>query len=361
MIQNQGVLKLKKQVTIADIAKKANVSPAAAARVILGTGKDKIRVSPETSRRIQDLARQMNYTPNKVAQQLAGKKSRVIGVLIDSTPKEINYQRLTLIEKIARSKGYRLLIGYEHPEAESIKLLINDFLSRGVEGLICIHHTYPGNTDTVAKTIMQLTDRVVFMDEPTNTKGALWAGSDYIAAGRIAAEHLVSRGYKRISLAIPDTRWYACPRVKAGYVSTIKLAGLDPADHLTWVAERELDEPVEFITPSIARRIVADLVLKGKADSIIVSDDEWAAMIIGELVEHQIRVPQDVAIVSIGNSRISLCTRPTITSIDLELKITSEILVNLLIDSIASNENPTNHDPFIPTPTLPKIVQREST
>ncbi len=73
-----------KKVTLIDIARAAGVSRSAVARVILGTGGDAVRVSEETSEKIQQMARRLGYSPNRLAQQLRGKASRTFGVLLDT-------------------------------------------------------------------------------------------------------------------------------------------------------------------------------------------------------------------------------------------------------------------------------------
>ena len=68
----------KAQATIKDIARKLHISISTVSRAL----RDLPDVNPETKRAVEDLAKELNYEPNYIAQSLINKKTRVIGVIV---------------------------------------------------------------------------------------------------------------------------------------------------------------------------------------------------------------------------------------------------------------------------------------
>ncbi|PTH91993.1 LacI family transcriptional regulator, partial [Staphylococcus xylosus] len=102
----------KKQISIKDIAKKANVSTASVSRVI----SNKPGVGDETKRRIQQIMKEMNYKPNINARSLVKNNTGNIGVIVPGGSNTIhNSFFLTIIEGISRvidKTEYNLVISF---------------------------------------------------------------------------------------------------------------------------------------------------------------------------------------------------------------------------------------------------------
>ena len=69
---------MKAHVTIKDLAKELDISPSTVSRAL----KDHPDISPETKRLVKELAEEMNYKPNLIAQGLRKSKTNTIGVLL---------------------------------------------------------------------------------------------------------------------------------------------------------------------------------------------------------------------------------------------------------------------------------------
>ena len=63
--------------TIKDVAIMANVSPSTVSRVIKGN----TRISKETTQKVHDCMRALNYVPNQMARSLVTKRSKTIGII----------------------------------------------------------------------------------------------------------------------------------------------------------------------------------------------------------------------------------------------------------------------------------------
>ncbi|WP_204171678.1 LacI family DNA-binding transcriptional regulator [Staphylococcus sp. GDY8P100P] len=115
----------KKQISIKDIAKQANVSTASVSRVI----SNKPGVGEETKGRIQQIMREMNYKPNINARSLVKNNTGNIGVIVPGGSNTIhNSFFLTIIEGISRvidKTEYNLVISFTTKQLINVKWNIN--------------------------------------------------------------------------------------------------------------------------------------------------------------------------------------------------------------------------------------------
>ena len=132
-------------VSIKDVAKEAGVSVSTVSYVLNRTPTETI--SPETTQRVLDAVKRLNYVPNLNARSLSSRRSNLIGVLIPQTEpgKEFMFSNpfygdlLSSIEYTARQHGYHLLLSGTQEDQRYLGIAQN----RGLDGIILIG-TYPG-------------------------------------------------------------------------------------------------------------------------------------------------------------------------------------------------------------------------
>jgi len=297
-----------KRPTLSDIAREAAVSRSAAARVLLGTGGDHVRVSSGTHERIEAVARRLKYTPNRLAQQLRGVSSKTIGVILDSENVPVMSQRLFALEAVANWRGYRLLVGQTHGQAETLQDYVGDFAGRGVEAILCLFDLVPGR-DERASDCFKSFRRVVFHGRPI-WKGGYCVRVDTKAAMEDAVDHLVAQGKKRLALSL----WSGANDELMEIRRTAFNQAL--AKHgrkgIVWDAAAAGNHP----TVDVLDRGIDVMVKKWRADAILASNDIWATRFILHLQKNGLRVPQDVALVGYDNLDIAQVVSPSLTTID---------------------------------------------
>ncbi len=349
----------KNKVRMVDIAQRAGVSLATVGRVLQGTGRNNIRVGPETAQKVRHLAKELNYIPNLAARQLAGKKSHTLGILLDPRHSPANSIRFSEMGTRARQKGYHLMALHEMPDTHLLEECLGEFKSRGVDGVICMHHAYPGQYDLVPKIITGSgIENVIFIDEPS-IQGTTYIGVDFAEIGRQMVNYLLGQGRKRIAFVCSDLDWYTGPHFHRGYVEALVEKGLKAAEELIWVGtrHREPDSDLNRIDDLTAQQIIYDLVKNKGADAIVVTADLWAAQILNSLVDQGYQVPGDVAITGSGDLDVSRHVRPKLTTADLCYREVSHKAVDMLIEMIENDaEKPTAQGVFV----NPKIIIRDS-
>jgi LacI family transcriptional regulator len=95
-----------KEITIYDIAKKLNISPATVSRGL----KDHPRISKKTKQKILKMVAELGYRSNHFAQNLRLKQTKTIGVIVHELNSSFITSVLAGIEKITTEAGYDLII-----------------------------------------------------------------------------------------------------------------------------------------------------------------------------------------------------------------------------------------------------------
>jgi DNA-binding LacI/PurR family transcriptional regulator len=305
----------KRRIRLADIAAEAGVSQVTVSKVLFPGGANNTRVAQLTAERIQSIAQRLGYTPNLSAKQLAGEKSRLIGIIIDSFAPEVAYKVLAYLERAAAVRGYRLIVGQLHDEVESVGIHLRDFIGRGVEGVVCLAHDYP-SADGAVDRLYRPVENIVFVGPP-RTAWADWVGADIAAGVRMLVRHLAETGRRKIALFLTDDTSWACRLRMRGLAGGLKASGLNPDDCPVWVME---DNPFGRIEPQAYGPAVYGslerLLASHNVDALIAVNDLVAMYAIQYLASRGIRVPHEVAVAGFDNSAMAAAALPPITSVD---------------------------------------------
>ena len=299
---------MKKRPTLTDVAKAAGVSRSAAAKALLNTGGDQVRVAATTRTRIEAAAKQMHYAPNRLAQQLRQGSSKTIGVILDSINVPVMSQRLFALEAAASRKGYRLLVGQTHCEDETLEEYVADFAGRGTEAILCLFDLAPGRDERATRSFGAFR-KVVFHGR------AAWPGGyavqvDTQSAIHRCVDHLAARGKKNPALSL----WNAASDElmalrRTAFVEQTKQHGMK---NWVWDAAADDNSP----TTEILIGGIDFMVGQCHADAILASNDIWATRYILELQKKGLRVPEDVAVIGYDNLDIAEVVSPSLTTID---------------------------------------------
>ncbi len=192
-----------------------------------------------------------------------------------------------------------------------------------------------------ASCIEHIRNRVVLFGERSDTAGIACITSDETQTIRLALDHLASQGRIRTALVCADLASHLEIFRAAAWRSLCLERGLG----FDWCRNFCFDMQIAPLAPTenYTRKLVGELYRDGKLnrfDSIIIPDDTLAAEFIGMLLDHGIRVPEDIAVVSVGNTNMSRLFRPQITSVDVNFQGHLEIALDLLEGRLANYPDP---------------------
>lgn len=298
------------KVRLIDIARRAGVSRAAVGHVLNHSGQDSVRVSEATRRRVLKIAKDMNYRPNRAAQQLRGKPTRMLGVILDTVNTAVFSARLACIEAEAHRRGYRMVMGQVHHEPSEIQGYLDDFADRGIEGVLCLFDVMQDIRPMLEGVFEGRRGIVIHAAPILNSQPCVRVNTT--AAIEQIVDHLLDRGRRRIGLQL----WSMTDRLmtlrRQAWESVLARRGLPADEELIWINPLGSQRPSREIIEGALDRLISEQ----SVDAIIASNDEWAVSFIQGLRRRGLNVPRDVAITGYDNLPISEVIEPALTTID---------------------------------------------
>ena len=330
-----------------DIAYLAGVSQPTVSRALRGSRS----VSLATRQRIEQIARELNYSVDKNASSLRSQRSNTIALLFfeDPTPDGANINPFFLamlgaITRASANRGLDLLISFQKME-DDWHVRYQD--SHRADGLILLGYgDYTLYEQRLSQLVASDTLFVRWGSVRDDNIGAT-VGSDNFGAGQQAGEHLLALGRRRIAfLGQADEHYPEFAERYRGLCAALTAAGhsADPAlqadalsgeDDGRKAAQQLLDSGADF-------------------DAVFAASDLIAIGAIQALSEAGKRVPQDIAVMGFDNIPAASLTTPPLTTLVQDLKTGGELLVESLIAQI--------EDRAMPAGTIPAtLVVRKST
>lgn len=338
-------------VGIADVAKQAGVSRVAVSHVLHGRGMTTVRVSQTTRERILKAAKELNYRPNRAAQQLRGIPSDIVGVIVDTWDARVVADRLAAVEEEAASQGLRLMIGQAHGDDQRLAEYLADFEERRVRGVLCLLDLVSTRHKNL-RSLLKEGQRIVFHGRRPGTIGGC-VQVDVASGVRQALAHLRQRGRQRPCMVLTDTRDYRTGIREKTFARESASWGLTPEQHL-WVNRGEPIAP----TVEILDQIIDAMVVERAADALVTADDMWGVRLVQRLKQRGLRVPEDVAVTGHDNLDLATVIDPPLTTIDQNHPTYARAAIELLLAMPEEGNLPPNRHRVV---VQPRLVVRNST
>ena len=209
-----------KRPTIKQVAKAAGVSTQTVSRVI----NDRPDVAQETRQRIQQVIDELGYQPSALARSLIQQRSYTLGV-VTAGLKYIGPSRtLNGITSQAEKMDYTLLLK-ELPrfDTENIQPILQTLLSRHVDGIVWAVPQVGDNHCWVDTVLSEIPIPIVFLTMEKRPDLSI-VHYDNFLGGKMATEHLLQQGYRRIGHISGPMDWWESRQRKAGWKAALAQA-----------------------------------------------------------------------------------------------------------------------------------------
>lgn len=306
--------------TIKDVAALAGVSQGTVSRAMNGD----VSVSPELRQRIEDAARSIGYSTNFAARALRGGATKTVSCHLTDLMNPLMTQLYQAIEVHLESAGYTMIVhGTQYSETRRLAALRAD-IARSVDGLI----TIGGSTlhKDYEEALTRFSAPVVGIDRASDAYSTV--NVDHLTGTAHLVSQLVGLGYRRIGLLIPPVDLLA-PRMRLqGMRNALERAGV-PFDPLL---VKEI--PPNQVSPeTIASWLGSDI----KPDALIVLSVRMLADTLTALQWMGWKPGVDIAIASIGKSRLAELVKPEVTVLRWDLKALGVAAAEMLMAQIETS------------------------
>jgi len=323
--------KRKTPITMRDIARELGTSVATVSRAL----KDSPRISAEQRQRIQQYAREHNFTPNVLAESLRLSRvhpPKIIGVIM---PELVHYYFSTIlkgIEEEAEAHGYRIMVAQSGEQYEREVRLCQSFFEHKVCGIIVSQAKDTQRYEHFQRLIDAGVPLVFYDRICTGVDASRVVVDDYMGAYN-AVSHLIDTGCRRIAYFGSPMNMEIAKNRFNGYKDALLRHGLPFDEQLTRTCDNRSD--AELITPSL---------FDGEKypDAFFAVNDDTAIGILYTVKRMGLRVPEDISICGFTNGERAIACDPMLTTVEQRGIRVGEEAANILIGKVEGSI-PLNH------------------
>ena len=270
-------------VTLADVAREANVSQITVSRVVRQMGP----ISTATRDHVESVIKRVGYVPNGIASALASARSDLIGVIFPSLTNIVFPDVLRGIHDALSGRGFRVVVGVTNYSPKEEEDYIRSLLALRPVAIVLT-----GCEHTDATTTMLIRSGVVVVEIMDTDAAAidLSVGMSHKQAAEASAAYLLRRGYQRFGYVGHDNR----PRDLRAWRRRASFLGALAAGGMELIGECIIAEPSSVA----AGRCATGRLLKAhpEIDAIYFSNDDMAIGGVFHCLASGIDVPGKVAI-----------------------------------------------------------------
>ncbi|MCG7523634.1 LacI family transcriptional regulator [Streptomyces sp. OfavH-34-F] len=304
--------------TLSEVARRAGVSLTTASKAINGQP----RVSSEARDRVLKAARELAYTPNRIARSLMSGRTGTVGlVVVDSNAQRFALPILLGAEEALSKIDLSMTVSDARGDRARLRRIVERFAERQVDGVLVV-----GDNNTRTPRVGRRLDQpVVYVYGETGSGDVVHLPDDRAGAREIT-EHVLRSGRTRIAVVTGPREARAVVERGRGIADALEAAGLGLVHdvlHGEW-SQR-------------SGRVLAERLLRAEpdVDAIVTGSDQIAAGVAEALRGAGLRVPEDVALTGFDNWPIfALETEPPLTTVDMNLHTLGAAAVRDLFDLI---------------------------
>ncbi len=317
--------------TILDVAAAAGVSKSTVSNVVRGADD----VSSATRARVLAAIDLLGYTPNAIARQFVMQRTTILGVLVGDLRNPYYAQMAQVAERAASLHGYTTMF-CNIEAAEHIALAgVESLLQHRVAGIVFL--AYSSGTAHLEEALRRAGVPIAFVG-----LSAQWGdsvGPEDVQGGRLATEHLIGLGHRRIAYVRTPLVERSGDRARHnGYRAAMRDAGHEVLAPLSWAPG----------APAVrcgreSQRLGAALRGRSAPTALFVSNDIGAISMLEACERAGLAVPERISIVGFDDIAIAGLHRISLTTVAQRLDYQAELAVSLLLERIRDPGLPPRH------------------
>jgi LacI family transcriptional regulator len=319
-----------------DIAAELNVSVVTVSKVL----RNHSDISAATRERVLQRMKELDYRPNLAARTLVTGRTFMIGLVVPELVHPFFAEIARTLSQTIRPKGYNLVIACSEADPELERQEIESLMARQVDALVL------ASAQTGALALSHRTP-VVLIDRKLSGVAANFVGVNDEKVGYLATRHLIEMGYRRIAhIHGPDLS----PGIQRfeGYRRALTEAGRPVLpEYIVNSSEHDVEGY------DAMRKLLA---LDPRPDAVFAFNDPVAIGALKAILQAGLRVPQDVALIGVGNFRHADLLRVPLSTVDQANTAIAEQAAKLVLKLIESKTQPAPKSILLD----PSLVIRES-
>lgn len=327
-----------RRATLHDVAQLAGVSHQTVSRVVNAHPS----VAAATRARVLDAIRRLDYVPNRVAQSLATRRTKTVGIIGYGTGHYGPSQMVANVEASLQGRGYALLYASVPDLSDDVlREQIASLRNQLVDGLVLVTPAGGGH-------LMQASDGIrlpfVMIDAMLGEHVPSVVVHQHHGA-LLATRHLIEAGHCAIAEITGPLDWSGARQRHDGWLSTLEEAGLTPGASVegAWTA-------------ASGYRAAQQLLGQGaRFTALFVGNDQMALGALRALREGGLRIPEEVSVVGFDDIPEAAYFEPPLTTVRQDFATLGQQAVDLLLARMDAPDAPTHQRVL-----YPQLIERAS-
>jgi DNA-binding LacI/PurR family transcriptional regulator len=336
----------RRTVSIEDIAQVAGVSHSTVSRAL----RDSPLISDDVRAQIRQLALDMGYTPNAIAQSLQMQRTNTVGLVVTSIDDPFLADIVKGVEEVARTAHVGVFLSASHHDPEQEMAVIESFHRRRVDGILIESSRI---SSAYAERLARINVPTVLINGQSESPAHVMhtvAVDDYSGA-RMAVEHLLALGHRTIGYLGVSNRPRSNTRRFEGYRDALLAAGAPFCECA--VVLPALNDAAQIDDVAVGQSALGRLIA-AEVTAVFCYNDMLA---IGALMACRTRgiiVPGDLSVVGFDDVRLAQFVAPTLTTVHQPKVELGELAMQKLLALLAER-------PVEDAVLQPSLVVRAST
>jgi LacI family transcriptional regulator len=304
-------------------------------------------ISEATRSRVLAKVEELGYRRNAVARSLSLRRSHTLGIVIPDLMHSFFVEIIAGIEPVASVRGYGLLLcsssedpGKEQSELEMLR-------SRQVDGIVLASAHGSGTTEMLRQLTKQGTALVMIDRDDHPSVKCHRVLTDDEQVGKLATSHLLDLGRRAIA-HIGGPAIVHATRRERGWREALRARGVKPSED--WIVRGGFMESEGY------RAMKRLLTVRPKIDAVFAANDPSAIGAMKAIWEAGLRVPEDVAVVGVGDIALGDLLRVPLTTVGWSRKDQGRHAAELLLNGLDDDQTSEPQRIIIP----PRLIVRAS-
>ncbi|MFZ0304418.1 MAG: LacI family DNA-binding transcriptional regulator [Terracidiphilus sp.] len=285
--------------TMRDVARLAGVSTSTVSAVI----NESVIVSPQRKARVMAAMSALDYQPDAIARSLKTGRSNAIGVIVPDITNAFYPEVIRGIELAAQATGYSVLLCDSNEDRTVEERHLSALFSRRVDGVILACCADSRANELIARRHIP----VIFIDRLPPSTVINSVCTDNVAAGQLAAEHLIELGHKRIGMLAGHLGLSPHHDRLEGFRKAMQEAHLPILDEYLIEGNVQVEDGVRA-----GHRL---LDLPNPPTAIMASNNKLLLGVLQAVEERNVAIPKDLSVLGFDDYLWNMHFSPSLTAV----------------------------------------------
>lgn len=285
-------------------------------------------IAESTRERVLKRVKELEYEPNLMARSLVTGRSFLVGLIVPDLLHPFYAEVAKALSSVLSERGYSLIISSSEEDPKLEGREIQQLMARRLDGIVVASS---GEDLSSFERMERNAVPYVLIDRELTGLDANFVGINDKVAGRMATEHLIDMGCRRVAHIRGRDNSTGIRRFE-GYKQALAGKGLHFSEDLV-VARSSVDVDSTRLGAEAMRLL---LELNPRPDGVFAYNDPLAIGAMNAILDKGLRIPEDIAVIGCGNLHYDASLRVPLSSIDQHNAVIGERTGNILLTLIES-------------------------